>query len=103
MLWDSEEMGNTETIKHYTGMLMHLKTVGNKKALRSHLVGEAEIFWTFFNLNNNWIMKDLFSKTSTVVVLLILVGGAVIYFGMKANKKVEAAEPASEASVESGK
>ena len=48
-------------------------------------------------------MKDLFSKTSTVVVLLILVGGAVIYFGMKANKKAEAAEPASEASVESGK
>ena len=48
-------------------------------------------------------MKDLFSKTSTGGVLLILVGGAVIYFGMKANKKVEAAEPASEASVESGK
>ena len=48
-------------------------------------------------------MKDLFSKTSTVVVLLILVGGAVIYFGVTANKKVEAAEPASEASVESGK
>ena len=48
-------------------------------------------------------MKDLFSKTSTVVVLLILVGGAVIYFGMKANKKAETSEPASEASVESGK
>ena len=48
-------------------------------------------------------MKDLFSKTSTVVVLLILVGGAVIYFGMKANKKVEASDSSSDASVESGK
>lgn len=30
-------------------------------------------------------MKDLFSKTSTVVVLLILVGIAVVYYGKKAN------------------
>ncbi|MCB9071471.1 MAG: hypothetical protein H6543_03290, partial [Prevotellaceae bacterium] len=48
-------------------------------------------------------MKDLFSKTSTVVVLLILVGGAVIYFGMKANKKAETSDSSSDASVESGK
>ena len=41
-------------------------------------------------------MKDLFSKTSTVVILLILVGGAVVYFGMKANKKAEAADPTKE-------
>lgn len=40
-------------------------------------------------------MSQFFSKTSTVVVLLILVGGAVVYFGMKANKTAEAAEPAT--------
>ena len=47
-------------------------------------------------------MKDLFSKTSTVVILLILVGGAVVYFGMKANKKAEAAEPAPKEETEAG-
>ena len=48
-------------------------------------------------------MKDLFSKTSTVVILLILVGGAVVYFGMKANKKAEAADPSKEATEKVGK
>lgn len=46
-------------------------------------------------------MKDLFSKTSTVVILLILVGGAVVYFGLKANKKEGAADPAKEKAPES--
>ena len=48
-------------------------------------------------------MKDLFSKTSTVVILLILVGGAVVYFGMKANKKAEAADPSKGVEPEAGK
>ena len=45
-------------------------------------------------------MSQFFSKTSTVVVLLILVGGAVVYFGMKANKTAEAAEPVTATATE---
>ena len=35
-------------------------------------------------------MSQFFSKTSTVVWMLIIVGGLVVYFGMNKTKKAEA-------------
>ncbi len=42
-------------------------------------------------------MSQFFSKTSTVVLMLVIVGGLVVYFGMNKSKKAEATEAALKA------